>query len=166
MREPVFLTLDEVVELQEEQLDLYGGGEKGIINQNGLDSAVNAPLFNHAYGPWTQFSLASVLLRSLAQNHPFENGNKRVALVSALVALHLNGIVVLAGKKLALADLVLDLLAGKKSVEDVEYFLDGNHIRTMNHGPIQDDADRRRRFREARSWANLTYADDFRKLAE
>lgn len=166
MLEPAFLTVDEVVELQEEQLDLYGGGSKGIINPNALDSAVNAPLFNHAYGAWTQCSLASVLLRSLAQNHPFENGNKRVALVSALVVLHMNGLVVLAGQKLALADLVLDLLAGTKTVEDIEYFFDGNHIRAMNYGPILNDADGRRRFREARSWANLTYAEDFRKLAE
>lgn len=57
----------------------------------GLVSAVMAPRNHWHYTGGDLYDLAAVLMVHLARNHPFVDGNKRVAVASALAFLAMNG---------------------------------------------------------------------------
>ncbi|HRX49660.1 MAG TPA: type II toxin-antitoxin system death-on-curing family toxin [Spirochaetota bacterium] len=88
-----FLTLAEVVEIHKNQIALYGG-EQGIRDYNLLSSAIYIPqsTFDGKYLHGSLFDMAGAYLFHICQNHPFIDGNKRTALVCALVFLDFNGI--------------------------------------------------------------------------
>lgn len=94
--EPDFLSLEEVQEFHQQQLDAYGGIH-GIRDQGLLESAVAMPQasFGGEYLHTDLFHMAAAYAFHLAENQPFLDGNKRTALMSALVFLDLNGYVVL-----------------------------------------------------------------------
>ena len=62
--------------------------------------------------------MASAYLFYLAQNHPFVDGNKRTALVSALTFLWMNDIEVEADED-ALTDLVLSVAEGRTTKAEI-----------------------------------------------
>lgn len=76
--EPVFLTLDEVLEIHAQQIELYGGSE-GVRDPAGLESATATPMatFGGQYLHATIPSMASAYLFHICQNHAFVDGNKR-----------------------------------------------------------------------------------------
>lgn len=87
--EPEFLTLDEVLDIHNDQISRYGG--KGGIRDHGvLLSAIEAPRWAHQYGETDLVALAAVYLFHLVQNHAFIDGNKRVGTAAALVFLDLH----------------------------------------------------------------------------
>jgi death-on-curing protein len=89
--EPLFLSLDEVVEIHEQQIERYGGST-GLRDIAGLESAVATPQstfggeFLHTSIP----AIAAAYLFHLCQNHAFVDGNKRVGANSAITFLLLN----------------------------------------------------------------------------
>lgn len=93
MKEPVFLTLAEVVEIHRNQIELYGGNH-GVRDMGLLQSAVAQPQASFAgyYLHENIYLMAAAYAFHICQNHPFLDGNKRAALASALVFLKLNGI--------------------------------------------------------------------------
>lgn len=92
MSEPEFLTLDEVLGIHADQIRVYGGGS-GPRDLELLRSAIAMPetSFDGAYLHPSAFEMAAAYLFHLARNHPFVDGNKRTALMCALVFLGLNG---------------------------------------------------------------------------
>ena len=94
--EPDFLSLAEVLEFHQQQLAAYGGID-GIRDQGLLESAVAMPQasFGGEYLHTDLFHMAAAYAFHLAENQPFLDGNKRTALMAALVFLDLNGYVVL-----------------------------------------------------------------------
>ncbi len=96
MMEPDFLSLDEVLEFHQQQLDAYGGIQ-GVRDQGLLESAVAMPQasFGGEYLHTDLFHMAAAYAFHLAENQPFLDGNKRTALMTALVFLDLNGYIVL-----------------------------------------------------------------------
>src|ERR1051325_10187275 len=64
------------------------GGTVGLRDMNGLRSAVGRPQ-NGYYSD--AIEEAAALFESLAQNHPFLDGNKRTAMTAAAVFLAING---------------------------------------------------------------------------
>lgn len=96
MIEPIFLTVAEVLEIHSEQLDAHGGIH-GIRDQSLLESAVMTPQasFGGEYLHADIFEMAAAYAFHIAENQPFLDGNKRTALVSALVFLDLNGFVIM-----------------------------------------------------------------------
>jgi death on curing protein len=95
MPDPVFLELEDVLLLHEQQLARYGGGA-GIRDLGLLESAVATPLatFGGEYLHAGLFEMAAAYAFHISQNQPFVDGNKRTGLVGALVFLELNGILV------------------------------------------------------------------------
>ena len=67
------------------------GGQTGILNEGLLDAALAAPKNHFAYEQAHPFRLAAIYAHSVTPNHPFADGNKRVALTVAGVFLELNG---------------------------------------------------------------------------
>ncbi len=93
MREPIFLTLAEVVAIHSDQIARYGG-EVGVRDIALLESAIAQPKSTFG-GQWLHKSLAEMAAAyayHLCQNHPFYDGNKRAALASALVFLYLHDV--------------------------------------------------------------------------
>lgn len=93
MKPPFFLTLAEVIDIHNNQIELYGG-QKRVRDFGLLQSALAQPEASFA-GQWLHedvFLMAAAYAFHVCQNHPFFDGNKRTALASALVFLELNGI--------------------------------------------------------------------------
>ena len=92
MSEPEFLTLDEVLSIHADQIRTYGGSG-GLRELELLQSAIAMPetTFDGDYLHPSVFEMAAAYLFHLARNHPFVDGNKRTALMCALVFLGLNG---------------------------------------------------------------------------
>jgi death-on-curing family protein len=90
--EPEFLTLDEVLGIHADQIRRYGGAA-GIRDLELLQSALAMPqtTFDDEFLHGTLFEMAAAYLFHLARNHPFVDGNKRTALMCALVFLGLAG---------------------------------------------------------------------------
>jgi death on curing protein len=89
--EPLFLSLDEVLEIHEQQVLRYGGSA-GLLDSGALKSAVATPqatfggLFLHA----SIAEMAAAYLFHICQNHPFVDGNKRVGANAAITFLLMN----------------------------------------------------------------------------
>jgi len=90
--EPEFLTLDEVLGIDADQTRVYAGAS-GIRDLARLRSAIAMPetTFDGEYLHPSAFEMAAAYLFHLARNHPFVDGNKRTALMCALVFLGLHG---------------------------------------------------------------------------
>jgi death-on-curing protein len=89
--DPLFLTLDEVLGIHADQIRRYGG-RPGLRDLGLLRSALAMPetTFADEFLHGTIFEMAAAYLFHLARNHPFVDGNKRTALMCALVFLGLN----------------------------------------------------------------------------
>src|SRR5574342_336656 len=90
--EPLFLTLDEALEIHAQQIDLYGGSE-GVRDPAGLESAVATPMatFGGEFLHSTIPVMAAAYLFHICQNHPFVDGNKRTGANAAITFLLMNG---------------------------------------------------------------------------
>ncbi len=89
-REPIWVHR-EVFEAVHGALIAEHGGLAGLRDGGLLDSAVARPRQIHNYGTGDLFALAGAYTMGLARDHPFADGNKRVALVAAYVFLSRNG---------------------------------------------------------------------------
>lgn len=101
MTEPTFLTLAEVIDVHADQLQRYGG-QPGMRDVGLLGSALAQPEASFG-GEWlhpTLYDMAAAYAYHVCQNHPFADGNKRTALVCALVFLEMNGVGILDPKGL------------------------------------------------------------------
>ena len=90
--EPLFLTLDEVLDLHSDQLRLFGGSD-GVRDLGALESAIATPAttFDGIFLHTDIFEMAAAYAFHIAENQPFIDGNKRTALNAALVFLDING---------------------------------------------------------------------------
>lgn len=90
---PRFLTMGEVLLILQDQIRRYGG-QYGVRDVELLSSAIAMPqtTFGGQYLHADIFDQASAYAFHICQNHPFIDGNKRVALASALVFMDLNGV--------------------------------------------------------------------------
>jgi death-on-curing protein len=81
-----FLTLSEILLILENQIRNYGG-LYGVRDLNLLSSAINIPQssFGGEYLHKTIPAMVAAYAFHICQNHPFIDGNKRVALTSSLV---------------------------------------------------------------------------------
>lgn len=86
------LTADAVRAIHAQVLSAHGGGE-GLRDLALLESAVAAPQATGSGEPimTDPHEIAAAYLFYLCRNHPFVDGNKRVALASCLTFLELNG---------------------------------------------------------------------------
>lgn len=87
MKITLYPTLSETVELHTRLIERFGG--KGGVRDLGLlESALSRP----QTGYYKSLSLqAAALLQSLAQNHAFVDGNKRIAFATTAIFLRMNG---------------------------------------------------------------------------
>jgi death-on-curing protein len=113
LKEPVFLGLDEITEIHNDQIKRYGG-RTGIRDLELLKSAVAMPKtgFGEEYFHTDFHEMAAAYLFHLVRNHPFIDGNKRSGAVSAIIFLILNGIDFSVDED-SLVNLVISVAEGK-----------------------------------------------------
>ena len=88
MAERIYLTLADVLWIHQEQLDHYGGA-KGVRDEGLILSALLRPQTGYYADTIEE---AAALWESLAMNHGFVDGNKRVAFASTILFLQANGV--------------------------------------------------------------------------
>jgi death-on-curing protein len=128
MKQPVFLSLKDVLALHADQIEQYGGSH-GVRDLGLLQSALAMPeaSFGGAFLHGTIEEMASAYLYHIAQNHPFIDGNKRIALMATLAFVELNGLEIEAPDR-ELGDLVLGVAGGKVTKAEAAVFLK-KHLR-------------------------------------
>lgn len=87
MAKRIFLSVAEVLAIHHLQIEEYGGSH-GIRDRGLLESAVFRPQIGY-YNDIREE--AAALMESLANNHPFLDGNKRTAFASVHTFLLVNG---------------------------------------------------------------------------
>ena len=92
MQTPKFISLDEVLELHEDQISSFGG-TPGVRDEGLLESALAQPqaTFGGELLHPTIAEQAAAYLYHIAMNHPFIDGNKRSAFAVTDTFLRLNG---------------------------------------------------------------------------
>jgi death-on-curing protein len=87
-----YLSIEQVRALHADQVRVYGGAT-GLRDKGALESALARPAMT--FGGEDLYddlaSKASALMHSLVLNHPFLDGNKRVAAHAAILFVELNG---------------------------------------------------------------------------
>jgi death on curing protein len=84
---PTYLTMDDIVLMHEILIQKFGGSS-GIRDKGALESAIFRPQSGYYNDRLTE---AAALFESLAINHPFVDGNKRIAFAAMDVFLRMNG---------------------------------------------------------------------------
>ncbi len=89
--EPLWLNRAVVDAIHTDQIREHGG-MFGLRDENALESALARPRHKWSYSPETDLaSLAAAYGSALARNHPYKDGNERVALLAMLTFLTING---------------------------------------------------------------------------
>lgn len=112
-----WLNQQALILLHSESLAEYGGTE-GIRDEGLLESALNRPLNLYNYEKETDIAfLAAAYSFGIVRNHPFVDGNKRIAFLAVGLFLALNGFS-LQVTQLEATQIMLALASGELSESD------------------------------------------------
>jgi death on curing protein len=110
--EPLWLSRTVVDAIHTDQIREHGG-LLGLRDENALESALARPQQKWTYEPEADLaSLGAAYAFGLARNHPYNDGNKRVALLAMLTFVSINGCDVEADDRVVLTTM-LALAAGR-----------------------------------------------------
>jgi death-on-curing protein len=126
--EPVWLLRSVVEAMHDAQLAEHGG-LSGLRDPGLLDSALARPRNAWSYGETDIHVLAAAYAFGIARNHPFADGNKRMAFLSAYVFLRLNGRRLTATEPDATIT-TINLAAGRMTEHDFATWLYRNAVQT------------------------------------
>ena len=121
MREPAWLSRDLALALHDPVLSDFGGAP-GLRDRGLLDSALARPQQLHAYANPGVAELAAAYATGILRNHPFVDGNKRIAFLLAYVFLARNDLNLTAPEVQA-TRAVLDLASRSISEEAFAHWL-------------------------------------------
>ncbi len=126
MKEVVFIPSDIIIFIHEQLIDLYGG-ISGIQSEGLLDSALTQPesMFDGDYLHDTLIKMAAAYGFHLCMNHPFVDGNKRIALVAMDTFLQRNGYEISAPEK-EVYEIIMKLASGELTNNELAIWLEGN----------------------------------------
>ena len=130
--EPVWLTVDLMIDVHAEQLALFGG-PAGLRDRGMLESALGRPLNKYAYGETDLAILAAAYTFGIARNHPFVDGNKRASFAALIVFLGLNDVEFVVPETHATA-MILEVAAGNIGEEGLARWI-------WDNWPVVSDPD-------------------------
>jgi death-on-curing protein len=118
-----FLSVAEILLIHDQVLERWGG-HHGVRDAPLLESALGAPqqTFDGEFLHVGALAQEAALLRSLAVNHPFVDGNKRTAFLAAVVFLELNGWILEVPDQEAIR-FMFNLAGAKPSLESISAWL-------------------------------------------
>ncbi|MGL1904408.1 MAG: type II toxin-antitoxin system death-on-curing family toxin [Fibrobacterales bacterium] len=126
-----FLEKDDIIYIHSEEIKQAKTNAQ-LISEKDLDACIEAPkaTFDNQF-LMNMFEMAATYIVSFCIRHPFTDGNKRVAVASALVFLGVNGYQIDEDEDEQLADLVLNFLKKKIDKEHIVEYLD-SHSTNIN----------------------------------
>jgi death-on-curing protein len=116
-----YLTVADVLGMHTVLIQRYGG-LPGVRDPGTLEASLYRPQTGYYKDTIEQ---AAALMESLAMNHPFVDGNKRIAFASMDVFLRLNGYKLTRGPAQLYADIMGMLEAGELNLAKVDMWLRG-----------------------------------------
>lgn len=126
MRVTFYPTLEEALALHEALIARFGG-EPGVRDLGALESALHRPQSGY-YDRLSQ--QAAALMHSLAMNHAFLDGNKRIAFALTAVFLRVNGYRLVVDADAAEAFLINEVIVGRAGLDAIEPWLE-RHMRAV-----------------------------------
>lgn len=130
MREPAWVPRVVVEAAHFDQIRTHGG-LAGLRDEAALESALARPRHRFLYGRKPDLArLAAAYAHGLARNHPFRDGNKRIAFLTAAVFLGLNGYEVVATDDEVVTQMVA-LAAGRLSEPKLATWI-RNHMHRLS----------------------------------
>jgi len=122
VNEPTWLTLTVVLAIHSDQIREHGGS-LGVRDKGLLESALARPLNLHHYHPDADlFAISASYGFGIAKNHPFMDGNKRVAFQAMYTFLGLNGFSVTAAEP-DVVEVMLALASGAMGEDEIAVWL-------------------------------------------
>lgn len=122
MTEPRWLNITLVLAIHADQIREHGGSP-GVRDKGLLESALARPINLLSYKPKSDLaSLAAAYGFGIARNHPFVDGNKRVAFQAMYVFLGLNGLRLVSDER-EVVELMLALAGGDATEESLASWL-------------------------------------------
>lgn len=119
MKETIYLTLEECLRLHEAHIQRFGG-TPGLRDPGLLESALARPRSGYYQ---TIFEQAAALMQSLASNHCFVDGNKRMAMGCAYIFLDMNGVTIDHSGSDGEKFLINRVIVGKAEVAEIATWL-------------------------------------------
>jgi death on curing protein len=123
---PKFLPKQIIIYFHEQLIGLYGG-TLGIRDEGLLDSALEQPraMFDGSYLHDSLAKLAAAYGFHICKNHPFIDGNKRVALVAMDAFLQKNGYEISSSEK-DVYEVMMKLASGNLTKAELTGWLEAN----------------------------------------
>jgi death-on-curing protein len=126
MREPVWVPR-RVIEIAHVDQIREHGGLPGLRDANVLEAVLARPQQKFAYDPEADLALLTAAYGyGIATSHPFNDGNKRSALIAMVVFLDLNGYA-LTASEIEVVPIILALAAGELSEPALRKWI-GEHM--------------------------------------
>lgn len=123
----LYPTLEEALELHERLIERFGG-KAGVLDLGLLASALGRP----GSGYYDTLSLqGAALMQSLAQNHAFTDGNKRMAFALTAIFLRMNGYRLVVKPDNGEKFIVGELIGKKANIERIAQWLE-RHMHKVN----------------------------------
>ncbi len=120
MKQTLYPSLDEALELHRVLIARFDGTD-GVRDLGLLESALSRP----QTGYYDTLSLqAAALLQSLAMNHPFVDGNKRVAFALTAIFLRMNGLRLRVEAKDGESFLIKIVIKGRAELADIAMWIE------------------------------------------
>lgn len=122
MKSTKFLSLEEVLALQERTIKVHGG-KSGVRDMGLLESAI----LRCQSGYYSSLSeQAATLMQSLCMNHCFFDGNKRVALLATVVFLKMNGFNLTCSNAEVVAFIIERVIKEKYEIKEIAKWISDN----------------------------------------
>lgn len=117
-----YLKVEDIIRINAKLITKTSQGELiGIKDAAALDMAINQPkqiVFGEDLYP-TIYDKAAILAINLAKRHPFQNANKRTALVSMLVFFNMNGYITELDRQEAV-QFILNITTSKQEFDELK----------------------------------------------
>jgi death-on-curing protein len=118
-----------VVDIVQQDLIATHGGLPGLRDEDALESALARPRQAWSYGQATTIpELAAAYCYGIARSHPFNDGNKRIAFVMAVVFAELNGLQLVAPEA-EVVEMMVRLAAGDAGESELAEWLSKRLVR-------------------------------------
>ena len=124
MSEPSWFTYDQAIAAHSVQLRRFGGAP-GLRDEGALRSALDRPVNKWHYEGTLLPELAAAYAFGLAKNHPFVDGNKRIAFIAMVAFLRKNGVAFWPDQAQSTA-IILAVAAGEVSEQSLARWIRDN----------------------------------------
>lgn len=124
MSEPSWFTYDQAIAAHSVQLRRFGGAP-GLRDEGALRSALDRPVNKWHYEGTLLPELAAAYAFGLAKNHPFVDGNERIAFIAMVAFLRKNGVAFRPDQAQSTA-IILAVAAGEVSEQSLARWIRDN----------------------------------------